>query len=59
MTQQASKKHVSIERKSSFDWESLRSKVEGEHWKKLRVEIKLRDRLHAGKPAQLDAATRC
>lgn len=47
---------VTIERKSEFDWPALKALVEKEHWKKLLVEIQLRDELHAGKPARLDAA---
>ena len=47
---------TTIERKTGFDWEALKAKVESEHWRKLRIEIKLRDRMHAGKPAQLNAA---
>lgn len=37
-------------------WGALLKKVEGEHWRKLRVTIRFREKLHAGKPAQLDAA---
>jgi hypothetical protein len=47
---------VVIERKKPFDWGSMKAKAEQEHWRKLRVVIKLREKMHAGKPAQLDAA---
>jgi hypothetical protein len=52
----ATRTAATIERKHGFDWDSLKAKVEAEHWKKLLITFKLRDKLHAGKPAQLDAA---
>ncbi|MDP3766480.1 MAG: hypothetical protein Q8S13_00560 [Dehalococcoidia bacterium] len=47
---------TTIERKTTFNWTALKATAEANHWKKLRVAIQIRDRLHAGKPAQLDAA---
>lgn len=48
--------HVTVERRVPFDWGALKAKIETDHWRKLRVVIKFRDKLHAGKPAQLNAA---
>lgn len=45
-----------VERRSPFDWSALKTKAEADHWRKLRVVILVRDKMHAGKPAQLDAA---
>lgn len=56
MTAKSERIPVTIERRSAFDWIGLKARVEREHWRKLRVEIEIRDQLHAGKPAQLDAA---
>lgn len=56
MAKAAEKVGCEIVRKSGFDWAGLKVQAEREHWRKLRVVIKLRDKLHAGKPAQLDAA---
>ncbi len=50
------KKIVSIERKKAFDWEGLKAKVEQDHWRKFKIVIQIREKMHAGKPAQLDAA---
>jgi len=52
----ATKKVVSIERKKPFDWEGLKAKVEQDHWRKFKIVIQIREKMHAGKPAQLDAA---
>ena len=44
----AAPKMTTIERKTGFDWNALKTKVETNHWRKLRIEIKLRDKMHAG-----------
>lgn len=49
-------KITTIERKKAFDWDGLKAKVEKEHWRKFLIRIQVREKLHAGKPAQLDAA---
>jgi len=51
-----SQKVVLIERKSAFDFEAIKKRVEVDHWRKFRVEIQIREKMHGGKPAQLDAA---
>ena len=52
----ANGKQVLIERKTPFDFEALKKKVLGEHWRKFAVEVKVREKMHGGKPVQLDAA---
>ena len=47
---------TAIERKTGFDWKGLKAQAERDHWRKLLITIQVRDKLHAGKPAQLDAA---
>ena len=56
ITAKNSKSTVVIERKSAFDWASLKAKVEKDHWRKLKVTIRVREKLHGGKPKELDAA---
>jgi len=48
-------KRTIIRAKTAFDWKGLVKKAESEAWRKLRVEIQVRDMLLAGKPASLDA----
>lgn len=50
-------KRTIIRAKSAMDWKGLISKAEQEHWRRLLVKIQIRDRILAGKPASLDAAT--
>lgn len=47
-------KVVAIKRRS--DWMALYKAAQEDHWRILRVTVKFREKLHAGKPAQLDAA---
>jgi hypothetical protein len=47
---------VIIRAKTPMDFDALIKKAKEEAWRKLRVEIQIRDRLLAGKPASLDAA---
>ncbi len=49
-------KQVLIERKTPFDFDALKKKVLGEHWRKFAVEVQIREKMHGGKPVQLDAA---
>src|SRR5690606_4940994 len=49
-------KRVVIRAKNPMEWMNLIQKAEREHWRKLRVEIQINDKLLAGKPANLDAA---
>jgi hypothetical protein len=49
-------KRVTIVRKSSMEWKQLLEQVKTNHWRRLIVTIQLRDKLLAGKPANLDAA---
>src|SRR5260370_22940710 len=53
---QVEKSRTVIERKHTFNWKALKQKLETEHWRKFMLEIKVRDKLHGGKPATLDAA---
>jgi hypothetical protein len=55
-TTNGSQKVVLIERKSAFDFESLKKKVLADHWRKFTVEIQIREKMHGGKPVSLDAA---
>lgn len=50
------KKRVIIRAKTPMEWKALLTKAEDEHWRLLRVEVQVRDKLLAGKPANLDAA---
>lgn len=45
-----------IERKTPFDFEALKKKVITQHWRKFAVELQIREKMHGGKPVQLDAA---
>lgn len=47
---------VIIQPRKPTDWGALLVKVASNHWRTLRLEIQIRDRLLAGKPAKLDAA---
>ena len=47
---------VVIRVKDSSAWGALLSKARDEHWRRLRVEIQIREWIMAGKPASLDAA---
>ena len=47
---------VPVRKAGGFDFIAMQKQAEREHWKKLYFKIKVRERLHAGKPAQLDAA---
>lgn len=47
---------VAIRKKAPTDWTSLIKQVEADHWRRLRVTIRVREKLMAGKPAKLDAA---
>lgn len=49
-------KQVLIERKTAFDFEALKKKVITQHWRKFAVEVQIREKMHGGKPVQLDAA---
>lgn len=42
--------------KDANGWQALLQKAEAEHWRKLRIEVEIRDRLLAGKPKDLDVA---
>lgn len=42
--------------KKGVNWGSLLETARREHWRKLLVTLRFRDRLHAGKPASLDGA---
>ncbi len=42
-------------KRSTQDWMKLKTDAEGEHWRKIKVTIKFRGRLHAGKPKSLNA----
>lgn len=42
--------------KDSTEWRGLLTKAEKEHWRRLRVDVRLREKLIAGKPAKLDTA---
>ena len=53
---QPPKKVVQIRRRSSEDWMSFLKRSAEDHWRILRITIQFREKLHAGKPAQLDAA---
>ncbi len=46
-----------IRAKTPMDWSGLLQKAAEQAWRRLRVEIQVRERLLAGKPASLDAAT--
>lgn len=43
--------------KDSTEWRGLLKKAESEHWRRLRVDVRMREKLIAGKPAKLDTAT--
>lgn len=49
-------KRVIIRAKTPMEWQGLLRKADQEHWRFLRIEVQVRDRLLAGKPANLDAA---
>lgn len=55
-TETEEKKRVIVRAKQPFEWNTLLKKASAEAWRKLRVEIQVRDKLLAGKPASLDAA---
>lgn len=50
------KARVIIRAKDPSDWSKLLKTAEDAHWRTLRVEIQVTDKLLAGKPANLDAA---
>lgn len=50
-------KRVIVRAKTPMAWSALLKKAAEQAWRRLRVEIKVRDKLLAGKPASLDAAT--
>ena len=47
---------VTIQRKSPMEWEALVKRQAADHFRTLRVTIKIREKLYAGKPAKLEAA---
>lgn len=47
---------VVVRAKSALDWKGLLAGAAANHWRTLRIEIQIRDRLLAGKPASLVAA---
>lgn len=47
---------VVVRAKTPMEWQGLLSTAAANHWRKLRIEIQIRDRILAGKPASLDAA---
>jgi hypothetical protein len=47
---------IIIRARNPMEWKDLLMTAAANHWRTLRVEIKIRDRLLAGKPASLDAA---
>ncbi len=54
--QEEGRKVVSIRRRTGDEWMQMYRASNETHWRKLRITIQLREKLHAGKPAQLDAA---
>jgi hypothetical protein len=52
----AKPKRVIVRAKDASAWKALLTKAEEEHWRVLRIEIQVIDKLLAGKPASLDAA---
>lgn len=52
----AAPKRVIIRAKTPMEWGKLLTTAREEHWRLLRIEIQVRDKLLAGKPANLDAA---
>lgn len=50
-------KRTIVRAKDPNQWKALLNKAQEQHWRVIRVEIQVRDRLLAGKPASLDAAT--
>jgi hypothetical protein len=52
----AKPKRVIIRAKTAFEWDKLIKTAKEEHWRLLRIEIQIRDKILAGKPANLDAA---
>ncbi len=50
-------KRVIVRAKTAFAWDALLRTAKDHAWRRLRVVIKIRERLLAGKPASLDAAT--
>lgn len=46
-----------VRAKTPMAWGALLTKAASEAWRTIRVEIKIRDKILAGKPANLDAAT--
>lgn len=56
-TEPEAPKRTIVRAKTPMDWGALLKKAEETHWRRLRVEIKVRGKLLAGKPASLDAAT--
>ncbi len=49
-------KRVTIEPKSSSQWMQMLKHARETHWRRLRVTIQIKEKLLAGKPANLDAA---
>ncbi len=47
---------VLVRARTAMDWKGLLQAAAAKHWRTLRVEIQIRDRLLAGKPAALKAA---
>lgn len=42
--------------KDATEWHQLMVRAEKEHWRRLRIDVRLREKLLAGKPAKLDTA---
>lgn len=47
---------VTVQPKAPTDWNALLAAAAADHWRTLRVTVTVREKLMAGKPAQLDAA---
>jgi hypothetical protein len=47
---------VTVQPKKATDWGALLASAAADHWRTLRVTVRVREKLLAGKPAQLDAA---
>ena len=55
-TEDIKPKRVIIRAKDPMEWQKLLTTAKEAHWRTLRVEIQVTDKLLAGKPANLDAA---
>ncbi len=51
----APKNHTTIQPKTAAKWGELLQAAQGEHWRKIRVVLQIREQFHAGKPKSLDA----